>query len=153
MKKTLLLLAATLFAGSFTVSAQDPVQPVEPTPFVQRDELKPQAIPGDLTLGDCKITVMQGETPAKTVYAAPGEDSKWEGATLGNTNNGYIIEYNCLLYTSDAAEGFLLHHHIHDRLEEQWQLSRPRDSQRHRVCLERHNERSQQRSVVRTQLG
>ncbi len=104
MKKTLLLMAA-LFAGAFTVSAQEPVEPVEPTPFVQRDEVKPQAIPGDLTLGDCKITVMQGETPAKTVYAAPGEDSKWEGATLGNTNNGYTIEYNV---TSTEASYYII---------------------------------------------
>ncbi len=104
MKKTLLLMAA-LFAGAFTVSAQDPVEPVEPTPFVQRDEVKPQAIPGDLTLGDCKITVMQGETPAKAVYAAPGEDSKWEGATLGNTNNGYTIEYNV---TSTEASYYII---------------------------------------------
>ena len=104
MKKTLLLMTV-LFAGVFTVSAQDPVEPVEPTPFVQRDEVKPQSIPGDLTLGDCKITVMQGETPAKTVYAAPGEDSKWEGATLGNTNNNYTIEYNV---TSTEASYYII---------------------------------------------
>lgn len=104
MKKTLLLMAA-LFAGAFTVSAQDAVEPVEPTPYVQRDEVKPQSIPGDLTLGDCKITVMQGETPAKIVYAAPGEDSKWEGATLGNTNNNYTIEYTV---TSTEASYYII---------------------------------------------